>query len=164
MRVFPGRNAGSGPYGGCAVRRLYTVAGWASLRDERFDYGAIKLACAIGNVTGWFGFFTQTATLTGVAQRINGYPDDKRMTQWRSDDQIRLSQTQQLFYQTDTLGGMSGSPVYQPARVGRFCTGVCAIAIHGYGIHGASPHGTNNHGARITQAVFENLLAWRDAP
>ena len=164
VRVFPGRNAGSGPFGSCAARRLYTTAGWATLRDERYDYGAIKLACAIGTATGWFGFFTQTATLTGVEQRVNGYPADKPMTQWRNDDQIRLSQTAQLFYQTDTLGGMSGSPVYQPARVGRFCTGVCAMAIHGYGFHGAPPHGTNNHGVRITQAVFENLLAWRSAP
>ena len=164
VRVFPGRNAGSGPFGSCAVRRLYTTVGWATLRDERYDYGAIKLACDIGNVTGWFGFFAQTATLTGVEQRINGYPDDKRLTQWRSDDRIVLSQTDQLFYQTDTLGGMSGSPVYQAARVGRFCTGVCAIAIHGYGFHGAPPHGTNNHGTRITAAVFDNLLAWRDAP
>jgi glutamyl endopeptidase len=164
VRVFPGRNAGSGPYGSCAARRLYTSVGWASLGDERYDYGAIKLACTIGNVTGWFGFFAQTATFTGVEQRINGYPSDKRLTQWRADDQIRLSQTSQLFYQTDTLGGMSGSPVYQPARAGRFCTGACAIAIHGYGLHGAPPHGTHNHGTRITQAVFENLLAWRSAP
>ena len=164
VRVFPGRNAGSGPYGSCAARRLYTTVGWASLRDERYDYGAIKLACTIGTVTGWFGFFAQTATLTGVEQRINGYPDDKRLTQWRNDDRIRLSLTDQLFYEADTLGGMSGSPVYQPARVGRFCTGVCAIAIHGYGVHGAPPHGTSNHGTRITPAVFDNLRAWRDAP
>ncbi len=59
------------------------------------------------------------------------------------------------FYRTDTTGGESGSPVYQPGRP--WC-GACAMAIHGYGAgHGVFPHTTLNHGPRITVARFQAI-------
>ena len=68
----------------------------------------------------------------------------------------------QVFYQTDTVGGQSGSPVLDLNRTGPFCTGQCSSAIHAYGLHGAAPHSNNNHGTRIVKAVSDNLVAWKN--
>jgi glutamyl endopeptidase len=159
--MYPGCNGAAQPFGSCTARRLHTVSEWANGADKRFDYGAIRLNCNVGNTTGWFGFFTQSASLNGLTETISGYPGDKPLTQWRSTDRIRVTQANQVFYLNDTIGGMSGSPVYTNRAGG----GVCAMAIHAYGFpHATGPHTTHNHGTRITQAVFNNLVAWRNAP
>jgi glutamyl endopeptidase len=165
FRVYPGRNGSSTPYGSCTVRRLYSVSGWVTSGSESYDYGAMKLNCTVGNSTGWFGFWWQSATLTGRSTTISGYPGDKAFgTMWRSTDQVRVTQVRQVFYRNDTTGGMSGSPVYQNRAAGSsFCVGQCSMAIHAYGLHGSSPHSTNNHGTRITQPVFNNLVNGRNA-
>ena len=165
FRVFPGRNGASTPYGSCTARRLYSVSGWVSSGDETYDYGALKLDCTVGNSTGWFGFWWQSATLTGLSATTSGYPADKPFgTMWRSIDQVRVTHDRQIFYLNDTFNGQSGSPVYQNRPSGSsFCVGQCAMGIHAYGLHGSSPHSTNNHGTRITQPVFNNLVNWRNA-
>ncbi|HEY0637845.1 MAG TPA: trypsin-like serine protease [Pseudonocardiaceae bacterium] len=156
MQIWPGRNGASAPYGSCGATQLYSVYGWTNNGDEAYDYGAIKLNCTIGNSTGWFGYWWQSAGLSG-ATRICGYPGDKPDNQWCSDDIVRASQTEQVFYQNDTVGGMSGSPVYQS----RTDCGWCAMGVHAYGLHGSAPHSNNNHGTRFTQAKFNNLWTWK---
>jgi glutamyl endopeptidase len=154
--VYPGRNGSSTPYGSCGYTRLNTVNGWTTSRSPEYDYGAIKLNCTIGNSTGWFGFRWQSASLTGQPSYISGYPGDKPYgTQWRSDDLVRITETRRLFYGNDTYGGHSGSPVWN----GEASCSPCGIAIHAYGV------GSNgyNGGTRITEAVFNNLLSWKNS-
>ncbi len=159
VRVYPGRNGTSSPYGSCSATRLYSVVGWTRDKDEAYDYGAIKLNCTIGNTTGWFGYFSQFSSLTGLPSIINGYPGDKPLQQWKSVDQIRVSRFFQLFYSNDTTPGMSGGPVYY----NRSGCGYCSMAIHTSGLHGSSTHNTYNHGTRINNFVFDNLTAWKRA-
>lgn len=159
FRVYPGRNGNASPYGSCTAKTLFTVNGWANGANEEYDYGAIKLNCSIGNTTGWYGFFT-SASLNNLPTTIQGYPGDKPLTQWKSTDRVRATSPRQVFYQNDTFGGMSGSPVYY----NRSGCGICSMAIHAYGTHGLSPHSNNNHGTRINQEVFNNLISWRNAP
>lgn len=159
-RIYPGRNGGGSPYGSCGARWLATTSGWKTSGDDRYDYAAIKLNCAIGNTVGWYGFFVQNGSLNGLPTNINGYPGDKLLTQWRSSDRVRATQPQRVFYQNDTIGGMSGSPVWY----NRPGCGPCAMAVHAYGVYDTPPFSTNNHGTRITQAAANNLVAWRSAP
>lgn len=165
VRVYPGRNGSSSPYGSCSARRLHSVVGWTDSSDENYDYGAIKLNCSIGNTTGWFGYWRQSATLTGLPTIISGYPGDKPLTQWKSTDQVRVTQARKIFYLNDTVGGMSGSPVYYNRPAGSpFCSGNCSMAIHTNGLHGSSSHSEYNHGTRIVQPVFDNLFNWKNTP
>jgi glutamyl endopeptidase len=161
VAVYPGRNGGTSPYGSCTARRLHAVAGWIENSDDRYDYGAIKLNCSIGLTTGWYGMFWQKGPLVGLPAEINGYPGDKPLTQWRSADEVRVSEALRLFYRNDTIGGMSGSPVW--TKRGTPCP-ICVMAVHAYGTYGAPPFARNNHGTRITKPVFDNLTAWSDAP
>lgn len=158
VRVYPGRNGSTSPYGSCIAKRLYSVSGWVKNADKNYDYGAIKLNCSIGTQTGTLGLYWTSASLLGTQSKIDGYPGDKPLTQWASADKIRVSSALKVFYQNDTIGGMSGSPVFHThPQYGR-----AAYAIHTNGLHNGSPWNTNNAGTRITKARFENLIRWRD--
>lgn len=159
VRVYPGRNGSSSPYGSCTAKRLHSVSGWTNSGNETYDYGAIRLNCNIGNTTGWFGFFWQAASLNGISVTVAGYPDDKAFQQWKSTGPIAASQTRQVFYKNDTRPGQSGAPVYY----NRPNCGQCSMGVHAYGVHGASPHNANNHATRINESVFNNLLSWKNA-
>ncbi|MGH1483780.1 MAG: trypsin-like serine peptidase [Geminicoccales bacterium] len=165
VRVYPGRNGPSSPYGSCSAKSLHSVIGWTRDRNERYDYGAIKLNCNIGNTTGWFGLWWQGASLNGTSTEISGYPGDKPLENWRSFDRVRVSEANQIFYFNDTLGGMSGSPVFTNRPSGSpWCVGHCVMGVHAYGLHGSPPHSNHNHGTRFTKAKFDNLIAWRNLP
>lgn len=165
VTVYPGRDGPSSPWRSCGAAWLGSVIGWTQNADERHDYGVVKLNCDIGNVVGWFGFWWQPATLKGTPAVINGYPGDKPLEQWSSVDSIRVSQALQVFYQNDTLGGFSGSSIWQDRAPGsKYCTGPCIMAVHAYGLHGSPPRSTYNHGERITKDRFNNLIHWRNAP
>ncbi|GIJ79286.1 glutamyl endopeptidase [Micromonospora phaseoli] len=166
FQIIPGRNGASTPYGTCTATQLLSVTGWTQSGNETNDYGAIRLNCTAGNTTGWFGLWWQSATLNGTATTVSGYPCDKTFgQQWRHAGQtVQATHAQQVFYQNDTFGCQSGSPVYQTRATGSsFCSGQCVMAIHAYGLHGSAPHSTNNHGTRITESVFNNLITWRDS-
>jgi glutamyl endopeptidase len=167
VRVYPGYNAGSAPYGSYAASWTASVTGWTTSADERYDYGVVKLATPAGNTVGWFGYFWQTASLTGLPSIVSGYPDDKSpaKSQWATADIVRVTQERQVFYKDDTFNGQSGSAVWQDRPAGSpFCAnGPCAYAIHAYGLHGSAPHSDHNHATRITSAVSTNLTNWRNA-
>lgn len=156
FQIYPGRNGTASPYGVCTARALYSVTGWTTSANEEYDYGAIKLNCTVGNTVGWFGM--TTATPTNFPSIVGGYPGDKPLTQWQGSDRVRALSTRQAFYQNDTIGGMSGSSVWHDAN------GPYIFGIHAYGTHGAGNHALYNHGVRLVTAVYDNLVAWRNAP
>ncbi len=169
VTFYPGVNGGTAPYGSCTAKTLHSVNGWTVGHKPTSDYGAIRLNCNIGTTVGWFGFFWQSATLTGTTVTVQGYPGDKAYsTQWKHQGPIKATKARQTCYSIDTYGGESGSPVYQPNRTGGICTGVCANSIHAYGPWNDGPTDpclTNmNRGTRIIESVFNNLVAWKNAP
>ena len=87
--------------------------------SDEYDYGAVKLACTVGQQTGWFGWWYQTASLNGTPSRNHGYAGDKPLSQWKSTDSIRVSEPRRLYYANDTYGGNSGSPIFTKRAVGR---------------------------------------------
>jgi glutamyl endopeptidase len=164
IAVYPGYDssrANPAPYGGCSARLLLSTVGWTVSHSDEYDYGAVKLACTVGQQTGWFGWWYQTASLNGTQSRNTGYPGDKPLTQWKSTDSIRVSEPRRLYYANDTYGGNSGSPIFTRRRAGASpCGGWCVMAVHGYGTYGAYPNGSYNHGVRITKEVSDTFFAW----
>jgi glutamyl endopeptidase len=166
IAVYPGYDssrANPAPYGGCSARLLLSTAGWTVNHSDEYDYGAVKLACTVGQQTGWFGWWHQTASLNGTQSRNDGYASDKPLSQWKSTDSIRVSEARRLYYANDTYGGNSGSPIFTRRAPGASqCGGWCAMAVHGYGTYGAYPTGSYNHGVRITKEVSDTFFAWRN--
>jgi len=165
IAVYPGYDssrANPAPYGGCSVRLLLSTVGWTVSHSDEYDYGAVKLACAVGQQTGWFGWWYQAASLNGTQSRNDGYPGDKPLSQWKSTDSIRISEPRRLYYANDTYGGNSGSPIFTKRNAGASqCGGWCVMAVHGYGTYGAYPTGSYNHGVRVTKEVSDTFFAWR---
>jgi glutamyl endopeptidase len=150
--VMPGRNGSSLPYGTVKSSTFHSVTAWTQNGDQNFDYGAIIIPTDLGNTTGWIGFgvYTDSDLLSSVGN-ITGYPGDQpEGTQWYDAHQIASVNSLKVFYDIDTFGGQSGSAVYRIINGNRL-----AIAIHAYG--GA----TTNSGTRITQQVYNNLVAWK---
>lgn len=159
-RIYPGRNAASSPYGVCTAKSIHSVNGWVNSAKDDYDYGAIKLNCTVGNSTGWFGFYWTSSSLTNEPTIITGYPGDKTdLSQWEGVDKVQVTQALRIFYKNDTVGGMSGSPVWNDKN--GTMTGAYGFGIHGYGTYNGAPYSSNNHATRITKAVFDNLMYWK---
>lgn len=160
-----GSDGNTAPYGTCSPRGTWALNGWVNSRDTRYDAAIIKLNCSVGNTVGWFGMWWQSASLNGLTTIVQGYPGDKPSTQWRSTDFVRATETEKIYYQNDTIGGQSGSPVYQNRAAGSSsCAGVCAMAIHTNGVGGSGFSATNNGGNRITQAKYNTYVSIINTP
>lgn len=151
--IFPGRDGSTSPYGSCTAASLHTVRGWSRAGNEKYDYGAIKLDCTVGNTVGWFGFSKRDPDDTPSI--IGGYPGDKPLQQWQSSDMVAKTSTRQCFYRNDTTTGMSGSGVWSDNN------GPYLRCIHTNGLHGIGAHSSYNHGVRIIKAVYNNFLTWK---
>jgi glutamyl endopeptidase len=155
LEFFPGRNGMTDPYGSCFGTQVFSPTLWTQNYNEYNDWAVVHLNCNIGDDVGWFGFFSlagQTA-LRHLPARVQGYPGDQDFgTMWGMGDRIEASQKKMVFYDIDTYGGQSGSPVYYNRNS---CGGPCGMAIHAYGNnHATGPHVPYNHAPRITNPRY----------
>lgn len=160
FRVIPGRNVGAAPFGRCKAVRAYVLSGWTGSQTEDearyYDLGGLKLDCAVGDVTGWFGVRTLGEDETGVATVVQGYAADLSPPgrQWISHDSLRLLWDLKGFYQNDTYGGTSGSPVYAEGADNTI------IGVHTNGRHGDDPWASHNAFTRITPERLSVIQGW----
>lgn len=155
VQVMPGRDGNLLPFGSVTSTVFRSVDGWINQGDRSFDYGAIILPTPLGDSVGWLGLgvYTDDDLRTSIGN-ISGYPNDKKDaekgTQWYHGQRVADLDSRQVFYEIDTFGGQSGSPVYRAIGQQRF-----AFAVHAYG-------GTkSNSGTRITPEVFNNMVSWK---
>ena len=161
-KVYPGRDKSKKPYGYCRAKQLWSNTSWTgSARDDR-DWGLIKLSCTTGNRTGWFGYLS-TGSLKNEPVRISGYPGDKPLTQWESSDKVRVSQTRRLFYKADTIGGMSGSPIWHDYVKLRY-NGPYGMGVHSYGTYNGGYYKIYNHGPKIDSFTFNTFKMVKNLP
>jgi len=153
VEVIPCINGHSRPYGSVVGTVFQSVRGWTVKKNKSYDYGCIILPreYPLGNRTGWFGFAKLSDhSLQNLIVNNSGYPADKKFgTQWFNADRILNITTKQLEYRLDTAGGQSGSPIWRLSLDKRHVVG-----IHAYG-------GTENKSTRIDNAVFNNMLIWK---
>ncbi|HEV2888387.1 MAG TPA: trypsin-like serine protease [Jatrophihabitans sp.] len=158
IRVWPGINGSTtnAPYKSCGVVKSYAPTSWTAGQDERFDYGAFRLDCPIGDTTGFLDYGMYPPAV-GDFTRVCGYPRDKALdTQWCSDGHVRATETYQTFYDNDTCIRNSGSPVMYWTPYGYWSV----IAIHTTSTHGSGNHLAYNHGTSITNTVYTDLSTW----
>lgn len=157
VEVIPGRDGtgtNSRPYGTFIHKSLRTSNGWVANSSPEYDFGAIILKDGErpGVHTGYYGFTVLSdASLNGLTVNTAGYPGDKPTgTQWYTYGTLNPPTVRRLFYMMDTAGGQSGSAVYRLQSGQRRVVG-----IHAYG-------GCPNGATRITTAVFNTMLGWRN--
>ena len=162
MRFWPGRDGTSAPFGSCGVRILFSNTGWTVSDNPEADYGAIKLDCTVGTQTGWFGIYSlgHPASFIRSPAIISGYPGDKPQTQWLSADIVRVSRALRVCYRMDTIGGHSGSPIWNDRLDALSTTGAWAFAVHAYGSSSCSAGGPFNWAPRFSTQRVQMINAW----
>jgi V8-like Glu-specific endopeptidase len=155
--VIPARFGSSEPFGTIRSTRFSAVDGWTVQSQRDFDYGVIHLdSDAAGLQTGNFEVRSfSDALLNNVGAKISGYPADREQAQFQyfHERPIQRVSATRLFYDIDTFGGQSGSPIWEDTEE----NGVIAIGIHTTG--GVS----SNSGTRISDDVIDNLISWLEA-
>lgn len=157
--VYPGRNTGSKPFGSCKAVTLYALRGWTSatlVSESRLhDLGAIRLDCTVGERTGWFGIAPLPDESFGQPSTVQGYAGDKPPAgrQWISVDQFRAVELDKAFYENDTFGGTSGSPVFTGTDYSIGC-------VHTNGLHGTGNWSQFNACTRMTPERLSTIIGW----
>ena len=154
IRVTPGANGRSSPYGSAVGTYFISTKGWVNSRNSNYNYGVIVLPSnqRLGNRVGWMGLANLSdSSLRGLLVNSSGYPGDKPYrTQWWNANSILATTYRRLYYRIDTFGGQSGSPVWRYRNGQR----------HIVGIH--TTGGSRYNGAtRINRPVFNNLVKWK---
>jgi glutamyl endopeptidase len=155
IEVIPGLNDSVRPFGSCVGTSFRSVAGWVNDKKREYDYGCIILPrdCRPGDKTGVFGFAVKdNPYLMSAYLNLSGYPGDKGGNQqWFMARKAKSVAPRVIYYEIDTMGGQSGSPVWIKVGNARY-----AVGIHTNGLI------SGNSATRIVQPVFNNLQAWKN--
>ena len=168
IRVSAGRNGDEFPFGTIIATRFTSVDRWINDSDPDFDMGCIHLEEPLGEQAGWFAIGSLPPNeLEGHRLNISGYPADRGAgtEQYFHANRVLHVTDRRVFYDVDTFGGQSGSPVWiqddqnSPPLV---------IGIHAYGT-GGTPFDLGiqaNSAPRIIPEVLELINGWiaADAP
>ena len=139
--VVPGKSGFSEPYGRYTATELLTTRGWYDEESRRYDMGAIKLAASVDHSD----FLVPTLSDVDVVT-ICGYPADRDASQFQYKMQDTVKNEQgRFFYNIDTFGGQSGSPLLRNSNV--------SIGIHNYG-------GCENSGSDLYEDFIEFVENW----
>jgi|SRR5688572_8218253 len=163
ITVTPGRNGDAGsPFPATTSSSFSTTDRWLEAQDPDFDYAAIHLDTDLGTQVGTFGVgVLPDDELKGRLVNVSGYPvspGDGRF-QYFHANRVKALTARRLFYDVDTLGGQSGSPVWAYLDDSQ---DPVVIGIHAYGV-GGSPAELNivaNSGPRILPEVLEVIRGW----
>lgn len=130
LRVIPGRNGASEPFGSAKATKLIVAPSFNASRGvTSSDYAIIHLDKPLGNTVGFWSYSYRKTNLdptgTSILQgslplpagqldvNLSGYPGDKGGTlQYRSYEYTTKRQDGMLLYLNDSMGGHSGSPVW----------------------------------------------------
>lgn len=160
--VSPGRNDTKFPYGTVTARRFSATKVWQNGPDPDYDIGCIHLDQPLGDEVGYFKIASLTdEDLEGALLNISGYPADRGggEQQFFHANRVLRTSARRVFYDIDTYGGQSGSPVWYQASP---TAEPVAIAIHAYGA-GGTPGGwgiTANSGPRLIPEMVQMIKEW----
>ncbi len=154
FQVSLAQDGSSKPYGTAGWQYERTYTNWLNGRDMHYDFGLITLDRNVGTYTGWFGYQWRAnlSDYNGLTVSNAGYPQDEDSGQqmWGSLNATTASaDTYEVYYNFNTAGGQSGSPVWTPS-------GTYINVVHAYG--GCS--GGTNCGTRIDQTKYTDLGNW----
>jgi glutamyl endopeptidase len=162
IAVIPGRNGNVEPFGSVKSKRFSTTDRWQAAQDPDFDYAAIHLDQDLGTTVGHFGIAVlPDAELQDRLLNISGYPvsPGNGESQYFHANRVKAVTPRRVFYDIDTMGGQSGSPVWAYLDSS---TDPVVVAIHAYGVGGVPTnlHVTANSGPRILPEVLDVIRRW----
>ncbi len=155
--VIPGRDSEEEPFGRYKSTRFFSMERWVTAGDENYDIGAIVLSEDLDRRLGWFSFASYPdSQLEAQMVNISGYPVCAvGEEQLHHANRISSVTNHKLYYDVDTEGGQSGSPIWlypdEPS----------APVVVGVHSNGAGRSLNANSGVRITPTLAEKIAEWR---
>lgn len=165
IEVSPGRNGAKFPYGTVTATRFSATKVWQEGPNPDYDIGCIHLDQPLGDTVGYFKIASLSdKDLEGALLNISGYPGDRGdgEQQFFHANRVLRTSARRVFYDIDTYGGQSGSPVWHQAAPG---AEPVAIGIHAYGV-GGTPGSwgiTANSGPRLIPEMVDMIKEWLKA-
>jgi V8-like Glu-specific endopeptidase len=162
IEVAPGRKGEHRPYGKVVAKRFSALDAWRESGDADFDIGCIHLDEPLGERTGYFKIASLTdGQLQGALLNISGYPGDRDggVNQYFHANRVLHSSARRVYYDIDTYGGQSGSPVWHQESAD---APPVAVGVHAYGVGGTSSNLdiVANSGPRLIPEVVEVIREW----
>lgn len=162
ITVIAGRN-GDKSLGQTTSKKFSTTDRWLAAQDPDFDYAAIHLDTDLGTAAGSFGLGALPDTdLSSRLVNVSGYPvsPGNGQFQYFHANRVKAVTARRLFYDVDTMGGQSGSPVW--AYLDDDTAKPVVVGIHAYGVGGtpAAMHLVANSGPRILPEVLPVIKGW----
>lgn len=163
IRVIPGRDDDEAPFGSVTSSSFSTTDNWLASQDPDFDYAAIHLDIDLGSKVGTFGIgVLPDAELTNRLVNVSGYPvsPGNGRQQYFHANRVKAVTSRRVFYDVDTIGGQSGSPVW--TYLDDDSEVPIVVAIHAYGVGGvpANLSVVANSGPRILPDGMDVLRGW----
>ncbi|WP_052196203.1 trypsin-like serine peptidase [Pseudomonas putida] len=162
IEVSPGRNGDKFPYGTVTATRFSATNVWLNGPNPDYDIGCIHLDEPLGDTVGYFKVASLSDDdLEDALLNISGYPGDRGggKQQFFHANRVLRTSARRVFYDIDTYGGQSGSPVWHQAAPG---DDPVAIAIHAYGT-GGTPGAWGvlaNSGPRLIPEMVQLIKEW----
>jgi len=158
VTITPGYNVediNSKPFGQCKTLGHIVPYEYVQTGHTGYDYGIYELDCKVGEFTGSPGIKTTPGDGVGIWSALVGFPFDKTHgTMWTGGGSVTSSSPTRFYYDNDTGGWQSGSPLW----VTDPNCNPCVIATHA----NSFPEPTMNQGTRINQDAFELFVAERN--
>jgi len=153
VEAVPGLDDRYQPFGSAFARTMRTYQAWTTSTDRNYDFALVTLDRPIGLATGWFGY-AYYPDVDNYISRLMGYPADldggRRL--YFDYDRIVSSTFFTVDHHIDTMGGSSGSGIYEIRNGSRYI-----FAVHVAGFSGSPRY---NVGVRITSRRFDDLRSW----
>lgn len=145
-----GRNGSSAYYTTSDIKSYILREDYSTNPTQEGDYAFVVLNKGISNITGCFGI--QTSISVGDMIYTAGYPQDKGgMDMYQVSGAVLKVGNDKVYYNADTVGGQSGSPVYVMKNGKPYI-----VAIHTNGTYTPDAADASNSGRRIEP----NLYNW----
>lgn len=149
VRVYPGKNGSTNPYGYTTATRKIISGYWNSNYDFPMegDWGLIELSNPLGNTCGYLGL--SAGMSTNMSVNVTGYPGDKdTVTMWKAPGKILSLEDNYLYHDCDIVAGSSGSPIYNNSDQ------LVGINAYEHYIESTGEY-TKNSGPRLTISLFQ---------
>lgn len=150
VHVARGRSGENLPHGMQTFERsaFRVPEDWKSSAAQYADYGVILLD-GPNPTTGFNLFPAKDEQLENVNITTAGYPADKNgFFMWMDRGPVKSVNSSKIFYNQDTFGGQSGSPVWTQLQ-----NGIACVGVHSYG-------GCPNSATRLTKPVIDQIKMW----
>ena len=155
IMVSPAYDGSTAPFGTFRATRTYCDPQWlGGSTDPALDFGCLMIEDpSVGRRLGWFGFAAYDGPqLKNMLLNVCGYPTDRQpRTQYYNGGRLADLDANFLRYNFDTVGGMSGAPIFA-----RFDTQRVVVGIH------TSGNDRANRARRIDSAIFAVLTQFKN--